>query len=39
MQSRPRLDAISADTVAKWRFRRRRGRGRRRGTALTAAVE
>ena len=39
MQSRPRLDAISAGTVAILRFRRGGGRGRKRGTAFTAAVE
>jgi len=39
MQSRPRLDAISAGTVAILRFRRGGGRGRRREAALTAAVE
>ena len=39
MQSRPRLDAISAGTVAILRFRRGGGSGRKRGTAFTAAVE
>jgi len=39
MQSRPRLDAISAGTVAILHFRRGGGRGRQSGTALTAAVE
>jgi len=39
MQSRPRLDAISAGTVAILRFRRGGGRGQKRGTAFTAAVE